>query len=456
MVHIAQYNGIMVLALLVVLTTTVIKSVQAGTECTLNDRQYAVGETWNPILQPFGTMPCVNCTCLQGGEVKCVNKRCPRPKCDLPKILPGTCCPTCEVGLETADVNATPSPGCKHDGKHYDDGVMFPSNNTGLRPTHSNQCIMCVCTGGRVLCHLKSCSPMKCRKYVNTTDDCCQRCEEEADYEDYLDYILQDTRPDNLSDSDCLSASGIRTNGTMWHPVIGPFGEMKCIICKCMNGEVECNRMQCVPDRKLPCKRPRLVKGACCKSCPARNRGRLRRRKKGRGCKGRQKDKRKRKRCQKLRKKNRITSGSQTTSAPPAAITTPLPPPRVTHAPDFFDNICLPKRSDRLVYTAEGKHFFIIGFDVTTGRRVELLKWSIRKGRLSEMLRESVPSAEFRQNVTKMQIIGASNKRNYKKFKRKLVKKLDRCKSNCRRKVILGTLRKLRLRKVKFGGKCKN
>lgn len=154
--------------------------------CVWQGQTYDVGETWN--LPAF---PCVNCTCKINATgfpaVRCKNRPCPKPKCSKPKIDPNMCCPYCEdipnIPPTVADVEADKKneqkAGCETPTGHYNDGDVYSSNSTGIRPTSDNQCVMCVCQNGQSLCHLKTCIvPKTCSKFINTSDDCCPQCAE--------------------------------------------------------------------------------------------------------------------------------------------------------------------------------------------------------------------------------------------------------------------------------------
>jgi hypothetical protein len=57
-------------------------------------------------------------------------------------------------------------------------------------------------------------------------------------------------------------------HGTTWHPVMGPFGPMDCVNCKCKSGKIECQRLECPSRPALNCERPVKVAGRCCPVCP--------------------------------------------------------------------------------------------------------------------------------------------------------------------------------------------
>ncbi|MBV96344.1 Chordin, partial [Eschrichtius robustus] len=59
-----------------------------------------------------------------------------------------------------------------------------------------------------------------------------------------------------------------RAAGTRWHPVVPPFGLIKCAVCTCKGGtgEVHCEKVQCP---RLACAQPvRANPTDCCKQCP--------------------------------------------------------------------------------------------------------------------------------------------------------------------------------------------
>nr|XP_045597399.1 chordin-like protein 1 [Procambarus clarkii] len=70
------------------------------------------------------------------------------------------------------------------------------------------------------------------------------------------------------SDHDCKIGGRYFINGSIWHPVIGPFGEMDCVLCKCYNRRIDCSRLKCQSRDKLQCSRPIKVAGQCCPVCP--------------------------------------------------------------------------------------------------------------------------------------------------------------------------------------------
>ncbi|KAK7480467.1 hypothetical protein BaRGS_00028284, partial [Batillaria attramentaria] len=406
--------------------------------CTLGGQRYDMGQTWHPDLKPFGQNACINCTCHQGGQVECRAVECPRPDCEEPKILPGECCATCDdfdnlpptVGTKSSEEDDSRRPGCSHDGHHYHDGDVFPSNSTGLRPTRRDQCVMCVCAEGTVLCQLKTCLPTKCKKFKAVPDDCCPQCAEESLYID-PHYLLSDTKEDNSTEADCTSPNGVHRNGTSWNPAVGPDIEtISCVLCTCLNGHVNCSRLECPSEASLPCKRPRNIRGSCCKQCPARKRkNRKRKPKKNNGKNKRRKGKKGRRHKHKCKNKGRPEVH-------------PDRKPDNTSVAAILSELCLPRRTGRLVYREKGDSFETLVFDdiQSSSATVEMLRWAVVNGReLQDTERKLLNASEFRQTVKCSQIIGATNTRGFKKFMKKMDGKLKRCKRRkkpCTRKTL--------------------
>lgn len=69
------------------------------------------------------------------------------------------------------------------------------------------------------------------------------------------------------SNGNCKSGGRIYKDGQKWHPFIGPFGQMECVICKCVKGNVECRRVECLQENIKTCIYPRKMDGQCCPIC---------------------------------------------------------------------------------------------------------------------------------------------------------------------------------------------
>ncbi|GAB1606417.1 1 isoform X2 [Argonauta hians] len=403
------------------------KGKDAPEVCTLNDQQYPVGATWHPVLAPFGTMPCANCTCLPNAIVHCVHLTldCPQPKCVAPKILPNRCCPECEVRPE-GDTETSKKIGCTFSGRTYKHGDIFASNRTALKPTRENQCVMCICSNGKILCHLKTCEAIKCKKTLNLSDECCPMCPDGKKTNKNVT-SLSPKNFLNTSESDYGNScsDGAHKNGSSWHPVLTPFGPHPCILCTCINGLTHCNKIGCP---KVSCSRPKKIDGKCCPVCKKRK------------CKGR-----------KCRKRNRMnTTPSTPLSHRPGSTT--------TDPTQIFHNLCMPKGTDRLVYMSNDTDSLMLAFHHIKKSKVDVLRWQIpKKGRLINFTKETMNAEDFRSRTKSTNILGATNKKRYvNRFSRKLKKQISRCKKTCRQKRILRLIKQLKLKKVRFTETCKN
>lgn len=393
-----------------------VKQKDAPEVCTLNDQQYPVGATWHPVLAPFGAMPCANCTCLPNAIVHCVHltQDCPEPKCDAPKILPNRCCPECEdfdnippTVLTKENSTKTKKLGCTFYGRSYEHGAIFTSNKTALKPTRSNQCVTCICSNGRILCHLKTCETIK---YEPSTVTQRSPTTDEPDFAPHS----------------CITVDAVHKNGTTWHPVLTPFGPLLCVLCTCINSQTLCNKIEC--PKISNCARPRKVDGQCCPVC------------KNKICKG--------KKCWRNRNKQTSTSLPMITQQPSSTTTYPT---------RIFHNLCMPKGTDRIVYMSNDTAFLMLAFHHVKKSKVNVLRWDVpKKGRLSNLTVENMNAKEFRSRTKSTNILGATNKKRFlNKFWKKVKKQMKRCRKSCRQKRILKLIKQLRLKKIRFTENCK-
>ncbi|KAG8136237.1 hypothetical protein E2320_009199 [Naja naja] len=120
---------------------------------------------------------------------------------------------------------------CFFEGQHRPHGSRWA-------PDYDKKCSICICQKQTVICDPVLCQPLNCSQPVQ------QRCYFDGD-------------------------KTWRRAGTHWHPVVPPFGLIKCAICTCKGttGEVHCEKVQCP---QLVCNNPiRVNPSDCCKQCPA-------------------------------------------------------------------------------------------------------------------------------------------------------------------------------------------
>ncbi|XP_063426677.1 uncharacterized protein LOC134710301 isoform X3 [Mytilus trossulus] len=413
--------------------------------CTLNNQQYTEGEKWNPKLQ-IGSN-CVECTCIKE-EVKCVTTvQCPPVECDNPKTDPRMCCPVCEdfdnipptVDIDIKNKGGKNGKECSYHGKKYSHGDIFPSNASGIIPTSKKQCVNCACTNGNVLCHLKTCNiPRGCSRLIPEKYDCCPKC------------------------ADCVAHDGLHRNSTEWKPIVNG-ARMPCVSCKCLNGEVICERKECP---KLKCKRKRKPKGECCPVCRQKRRkgGKKRKRKekddgKCKSSNNRKKQRRRGRKAKKERKRKVNAKGYCLTNdtKDSSAIINPewpvlFPKTNKSQSCIFKGKFCLPRKTKYLVYRyfeENSKTFF--AFDDLMSNTVEVWFWKVNhiadaksefKDSLSDFKVYNYPANWFRQQITDDKIIyGAARKKKLNIFKRRLKRTYQRCfkkkEKRCSTKIIM-------------------
>ncbi|KAI4548209.1 hypothetical protein MG293_000539, partial [Ovis ammon polii] len=112
-----------------------------------------------------------------------------------------------------------------------------------------------------VICDPVVCPPPSCPSPVQAPDQCCPVCPGNELSTNGAGHCLP---PGCYFDGD----RSWRAAGTRWHPVVPPFGLIKCAVCTCKGGtgEVHCEKVQCP---RLACAQPvRANPTDCCKQCP--------------------------------------------------------------------------------------------------------------------------------------------------------------------------------------------
>ncbi|XP_019388067.1 PREDICTED: chordin [Crocodylus porosus] len=133
-------------------------------------------------------------------------------------------------------------------------------------PAYDPKCSLCSCQKRTVICDPILCQPLNCTRQVHPDNRCCPVCEEKKPGQDAPKAEkARDSSEGCYFDGD----KTWRGAGTQWHPVVPPFGLIKCAVCTCKGatGEVHCEKVQCP---RLSCTNPvRLSPSDCCKQCPA-------------------------------------------------------------------------------------------------------------------------------------------------------------------------------------------
>ncbi|KAM9226094.1 chordin isoform 3-T3 [Dugong dugon] len=139
------------------------------------------------------------------------------------------------------------------------------SHGARWAPNYDPFCSLCTCQRRTVICDPVVCAPPSCPHPVQVPDQCCPVCPGKQDLGD------RPGLPRNRDTSEGCYFDGDRSwraAGTRWHPVVPPFGLVKCAVCTCKGGtgEVHCEKVQCP---RLACAQPvRANPTDCCKQCP--------------------------------------------------------------------------------------------------------------------------------------------------------------------------------------------
>ncbi|XP_076332234.1 chordin-like protein 1 isoform X2 [Tachypleus tridentatus] len=320
-------------------------------QCMFSDRLYTIGDSWYHFVNNSKTPLCLICHCQEKGRISCTTSTCEENKCSYTVNSKESCCNKCithEIEKPTIPQMSEGYLTCLDNGHIYKDGETFASTTTSLQPQQPNQCVQCVCQEGRILCRLKTCKLATCSKTISTPDDCCQVCQGAEDVNnkdiDSQDHVLvtfmitdESTKRRN-STNDCLSGGQIYPQGATWHPVIGPLGQMECVICKCQLGKVECSRLNCKETKS--CNKLKQVPGRCCPVCISEE------------------------------VSEDVTSSKEIPQQNPLSNETP-------------EKLCIPKKRDALVYRSQASHrlsgYYQYAFQTQNDHgTVRLLSWTVK------------------------------------------------------------------------------
>ncbi|CAH1781024.1 unnamed protein product [Owenia fusiformis] len=418
-----------------------------GSVCTFDGLERQIGEVWHPELRPFGLMPCINCTCIEGAKVKCDSKECEKVHCNNLQTVPGKCCPVCQDNTppsqdkDSFENTFESKRSCDYYGNMYTHGQTFGTDNTSLRPTRDDQCVQCICSDGEVLCHLKTCTNLSCKNQIQVLEDCCPICTDvhspldgDSDLFD-PDYVISKTnkRPKKPRKS-CKTGGVVYKNGTVWHPIVGPFGKMKCVHCICMNGEVSCSKLECPSLASLPCSNPQPRHGQCCKSCPNDT--------------------------------NVVNTISPQNAATPFLTPSSLTPHIVKKVPHNrpkkkkVKRPCPRKKMDTVVYQADSETEIALIFDNVRMRTTQIYTWTIDGGHMTDFTKRSIHDIGggvgiLERGEQKYRITGSTSKKKISKFDNKVKKIMRKCQPKCKKQLMKKMTRVLKLKAVTFKYKCR-
>ncbi|XP_076335753.1 chordin-like protein 1 isoform X5 [Tachypleus tridentatus] len=133
-------------------------------------------------------------------------------------------------------------------------------------------CLACHCQeNGQVNCTTNKCGTQLCSYEDDIDERCCKKCTdveiEDTNTREHMLGTFTFTDKTRNSRNDCLSGGQIYSQNATWHPVIGPLGQMDCVVCKCQLGKVVCNRLSCKETKTSLCAKVAHVLGHCCPIC---------------------------------------------------------------------------------------------------------------------------------------------------------------------------------------------
>lgn len=201
---------------------------------------------------------CEMCFC-QRGRVKCEQELCPKLSC-INQTKVGSCCPICTDQIESSNISISSTKGCYFEGdkKFHIAGHRW---HPYLPPFGFDKCSLCTCSAESltIQCERKTtCPALTCPEqeaYRENAMDCCKRCPNVLPVRVIVSVDqMGDQRSIGgsiKSPNELMAAGGCRfrgrvyINGDEWHPTVQPFGEVKCVKCRCKDGNHKCKRIVC-------------------------------------------------------------------------------------------------------------------------------------------------------------------------------------------------------------------
>ncbi|XP_054013502.1 dorsal-ventral patterning protein Sog [Hylaeus anthracinus] len=231
--------------------------------CFHETRFYEEGTQWTS-----GTDPCSMCHCHRGlaqcDPVPCPALTCPQGKQLKPPV--GHCCPICSgpgINMNGTGKNVSSiTRGCTLAGQFHLAGASW---HPYLPPVGFDTCAVCTCDTVtlEVKCPRVQCPPLDCDEklaFRPSKKACCRQCPATTPStlnaavagdttrlpRDQAAPSTKRTAEEILASGGCRNPlGGPYENGMEWHPRVHSHGEMKCVKCRCKNGEVRCDRKRC-------------------------------------------------------------------------------------------------------------------------------------------------------------------------------------------------------------------
>ncbi|KAK3611694.1 hypothetical protein CHS0354_034359 [Potamilus streckersoni] len=126
--------------------------------------------------------------------------------------------------------------------------------------------------------------------------------------------------------------------------------------------------------------------------------------------------------------------------------------------------LCMPDKTDRLVYRHRNNTHVFIAFDILKQGKVQMFLWEIIKANngtfISDMHLKTLPAVDFRKGMIRRYIVAATGKRHYGIFLKQIRRQMRRCRSRgvgkprprCQLRTIINTFVRIseKLRNVTF------
>ncbi|KAL3856293.1 hypothetical protein ACJMK2_011064 [Sinanodonta woodiana] len=131
---------------------------------------------------------------------------------------------------------------------------------------------------------------------------------------------------------------------------------------------------------------------------------------------------------------------------------------------NLLRGLCMPDKTDRLVYRHRNNTHVFIAFDILKQGKVQMFLWDIIKANngtfISDMYLHTLPAVDFRKQMNRRDIVAATGKRHYDIFLKQIRRQMRRCRSRgvgkhmprCQLRTIINTFVRIsdKLRKVTF------
>ncbi|XP_069830640.1 chordin isoform X3 [Dendropsophus ebraccatus] len=225
--------------------------------CHFEGKLRAHGSRWSPDYDK----KCSVCSC-QKRTVICDPIVCQPVNCTQPIQLPDQCCPVCEEKKENKEVKKHGKPqneGCFFNGLWRAAGTRW---HPVVEPFGVVLCATCSCKSSSqdLHCVRKTCPRLTCANPIRVNaKDCCKKCPaEEKNPMDLADRMQSDQpQPCRIKEREYV-------NNETWNPILQPYGEVKCITCVCVEGEIQCEK------QNWKCTDPECIAkpdSICCRNC---------------------------------------------------------------------------------------------------------------------------------------------------------------------------------------------